>query len=103
MIDTGASVNCIDFGLADALQLPTTDVRPMQGATGRRDVPVYLAEINLPQYNLHWTGEIYGTELRRIGSEHGALLGRQFLSHFRLIYDGPAGTFTLLSPDGFER
>ena len=48
LIDTGASDSCIDSGVAESLNLPAIDNRPVSGAHGSQYVNVYMAQIYIP-------------------------------------------------------
>lgn len=95
MIDTGASVTCIDDGAAQKLGLPVIDVVQMASAShDATDKNVYPALI-----------EFLGTPIK-INSERtmGAsleiqglivLLGRDVLQRFTIFYNGIAGEMTI--------
>ncbi len=46
---------------------------------------------------LDWTvhGSFAGVHLRAGGTPHYALMGRTFLRHFTMVYDGKTGAVTL--------
>ena len=95
LIDTGALTSCIDADLASALDLIVVDRQWVSGAGGSLEVNVYAAQIVIP--SLPWViyGELAGVNLLAGGQRHSALIGRTFLRHQRLVYDGRTGTVTL--------
>lgn len=91
LIDTGASVNCIDERLAIDLRLPIVGQRVASGIGGSGSVPLYLAQIHVPLLQLNQFGRIAGVKLAEGGQRHAVLLGRDFLRQFRMTYDGRSG------------
>lgn len=94
LIDTGASATCIDDALAQQLQLPVIDVVNMTSAshasTQQNIYPVLIEvmggiRINVPR--------AMGANLAP--QNLAALIGRDFLQHCTLFYNGPAGAITL--------
>ena len=95
LIDTGASVTCVDDTLAQQLGLPAIDVVQMMSAShAATQQNVYPIEI-----------EIVGSAIRinvprAIGAALAAqgivaLIGRDFLQHCTLFYNGITGAITL--------
>ena len=95
LVDTGALESCIDSELALTLNLPIVDRQAVAGVHGRGDVNMHLAQIYVPA--LDWTvhGSFAGVYLRAGGTPHYALMGRTFLRHFTMVYDGKTGAVTL--------
>jgi predicted aspartyl protease len=95
LIDTGASTTCIDDAIARQLQLPVIDVVQMSSAshasTQQNVYPVKIElvgsgiDINVPQ--------AIGAALSAQGIV--ALIGRDFLQHCTLFYNGITGQITL--------
>lgn len=94
LIDTGASSTCIDDATAQQLQLPVVDVVNMTSAshasTQQNIYPVLIEvaggiRINVPR--------AMGANLAPQGLV--ALIGRDFLQHCTLFYNGPSGLITL--------
>ncbi len=81
LIDTGASVSCIDSGVAMDMQL------------------MHLAQIHAPDLQFTFYGAFAGVDLAAGGERHTALVGRDFLSHFHMTYDGSTGQVTLIDPN----
>ena len=95
LIDTGASVTCIDEEAARELQLPAVDVVTMASATDpstRRNVyPIQIEVIGFP---------IRLQALRAVGAELKIqdlllLIGRDVLQVCTLFYNGFTGEITL--------
>lgn len=95
LVDTGALDSCIDSDLAVTLKLPIVDRQSVAGAHGRGDVNMHLAQIYVPA--LGWTvyGKFAGVHLIAGGQPHYALIGRTFLRHFTMVYEGKTGVVTL--------
>lgn len=88
LIDTGASESCIDSDLAIALNLPMVDQSEAAGVHGRLPVNLHVAQIHIPSLQHTEFGLFAGVHLREGGQPHHALLGRSFLRHFVMIYNG---------------
>jgi hypothetical protein len=97
LVDTGASISCIDNILAVQLALPVIDRRPIAGAHGRGDANLYFAQVHVPSLKFTIYGEFVGVDLQAGGQRHRALIGRSFLMHFKMIYDGRTGIVTISS------
>jgi predicted aspartyl protease len=91
LIDTGAGESCIDSQVAERLKLPLIDREQRVGAFGGKEVDVYLAQIHVPSLAMTIYGRFAAVELIMSGQPYEALLGRTFLRHVRLIYDGIQG------------
>jgi hypothetical protein len=96
LVDTGATECCIDSALAGQLALPVVDRRSVSGVHGPQEVSMHLAQIHVPSLNFTVWGMFAGVDLQGGGIEHRALIGRTFLNHFTMIYDGTTGDVTLL-------
>jgi hypothetical protein len=97
LVDTGATESCIDNLLAAQLNLPVVDKRMTAGAHGAKEVNVHLAQVYIPSLNFTITGAFAGVGLREGGQAHSALIGRTFLRHFKMTYDGPSGGVEITS------
>lgn len=95
LVDTGASINCIDNGLAIQLKLPIFDRQKIGGVGGLHEVNMYLAQVHVPALNSIIYGGFAGVDLVASGQMHSALIGRTFLAHFTMVYEGRTGTVTL--------
>lgn len=95
LIDTGASVTCIDDAAAQKLGLPVIDVANIASASH--------ASTQQNVYPMHM--EITGADIgigspRTVGAPLAAqgllvLIGRDVLAHCMLVYNGATGSFTL--------
>ena len=99
LVDTGATESCIDGALAVQLNLPLVDRRHVAGVHGSLEVNVYLAQIHVPSLNKTMYGAFTGVHLRAGGQVHQALMGRTFLQHFTMHYDGRTGQVVITGPD----
>lgn len=95
LIDTGATQNCIDSMLAARLGLPVIDRKKVSGVNGEMEVNVHLAQVHVPQLGRTISGRFFGVHLHAGGQQHSALIGRDFLRHVRMVYDGVTGKVTL--------
>lgn len=95
LIDTGATQSCIDSGVAGALQLPIVDRQRVSGVGGVLEVNMHLAQIHIPELNLNIIGSFAGVELAAGGQPHIVLIGRTFLQHVTLLYEGTTGKVTI--------
>jgi hypothetical protein len=96
-VDTGAAESCIDNLLAAQLNLPIVDRRTLSGSSGKHEVNVYLAQVHIPSLPFTIWGAFAGVNLKAGGQVHGALIGRTFLSRFKMEYNGSTGDVTLTS------
>jgi len=99
LIDTGASMSCVCFPIAEQLQLMRIGAVTFRGVEGARtpnrsaeQAPIFGAMMQIPA--LGWRNEV-----RLVGVQpdpnHIAILGRDILSAFRLEYNGPSQTLRL--------
>lgn len=94
VIDTEASVTCIDRDAAAALALPVIDVVTMQSASHTVQTNVY--PIHFETVGFSFETEIPGAMSASLKAQDLVLLiGRDVLAHGVLIYNGLTGTFTL--------
>jgi hypothetical protein len=91
LIDTGARESCIDSAVAQNLGLTIFDRRPVVGVTGVLETDFYLAQVHVPALRFTLHGWFAGVPLAACGFTHKAILGRSFLSYFKLSYDGQTG------------
>jgi len=97
LVDTGATTSCIDSQLAASLSLPVIDRRQYGGAGGLHTADIYLAQIHVPALTQTIYGEFAGVNLADGFQQHQALIGRTFLFHYTMIYNGTTGDVTLLN------
>ena len=95
LVDTGAGTTCIDARLAIALNLPVINQRIVSGVHGEGMVNIHPAQIYVPALSVSFSGAFAGAHLIGGGQPHYALIGRDFLRHFRLTYDGRTGAVSL--------
>ncbi len=93
LIDTGASLSCIDDTLAQDLGLPLIDRVPSGGVHGVADLNLYLGYIVIPAMGISQAGEFIGANMA--GQSHQALIGRSWLKDMIMIYDGRSGSVKL--------
>ena len=95
LVDTGATESCIDSDLARVLRLPIVDRQAIAGVHGAYETNVCLAQIHVPELGFTMYGRFAAVHLAAGGLPHSALLGRTFLQHFTMTYDGAKGTVTI--------
>lgn len=91
LVDTGAQECCIDSGLAMQINLPIVDRRPISGAHGRHEVNIHMAQMYFPAFKITMLGNFAAVDLIAGGQAHYALIGRTFLQHVSMTYDGKSG------------
>src|SRR5713101_1378616 len=99
LVDTGAGKSYIDNAIAVALGLPIVDKETVSGSSGSHQVDVYLAQIHVPGLAFTIWGRFGGVNLIAGGQTHAALIGRTFLQHITMQYNGLTGRVTLTKPD----
>lgn len=92
LIDTGASISAIDFSVITSLQISPIGVINIGTAGGSVQTNLYPARFILLDLEIE-LGRVIGANLRQFNII--ALIGRDMLSRFLMIYHGPAGRFTL--------
>lgn len=95
LVDTGATESCIDSLLATQLNLPVVDRRTVSGVHGSKEVSMHLAQIHIPSLGRTIYGMFAAVDLVAGGQIHKALIGRTFLQHLTMVYEGPTGSVTL--------
>ena len=92
LIDTGATVSCIDEKLAKKLKLPVIDRRYVGGVSGRKKHNVYMAHMIVPSLGAESKDAFLGVDL---SAYQPVLLGRDFLANTIFTYNGPFRRITL--------
>jgi hypothetical protein len=99
LVDTGAGESCIDSILAAQLNLPIVDKRMVSGVHGAQEVNMHLAQVRVPSLSINILGAFAAVHLAAGGQPHRALIGRTFLRHFTMVYEGTTGTVAISSVD----
>jgi len=87
LIDTGASVICLDGRVATRLGLVAINRKPMQVADGSQVMAsVYMAEMTIAGLGFKEWVEIYALPMARPSPR--VLLGRSFLRNYMVTYNG---------------
>ena len=92
LVDSGASISAVDLSVISSLQISPVGVATISTAAGSVQRDLYPARFILP----HLVAEfetVIGADLRPQGLV--ALIGREFLSRFLMIYHGNAGRVIL--------
>lgn len=95
LVDTGATESCIDSLLASQLNLPIVDRRMVSGVHGSKEVSIHLAQIHVPSLGRTIVGAFAAVDLVAGGQIHKALIGRTFLQHVTMVYEGLSGKVTI--------
>ena len=95
LVDTGATESSIDSDLAASLDLPFVGMEDFAGIDGSSAKPMHLAQIHIPSLGFSIYGMFAAIELSEGGQIHRVLLGRTFLRHFKLIFEGRSGDVTI--------
>jgi predicted aspartyl protease len=98
LVDTGAIYSFIDDDLANKLGLPIVNQQTVSGSNGQHLVNMYLGHIFVPSLHFTITGQFGGVHLVAGGQRHNAILGRTFLMHFTMTYNGLTGEVELHAP-----
>lgn len=92
LVDTGAQESALDVELANSLNLPILERRLIAGAGGLFESTVYLAQIYIPELDFTIVGPFDSANLATSGQPYYALIGRTFLRHFNMTYEGQTGS-----------
>jgi len=102
LIDTGATRSAVDDGVIQALGVQPTGVVNVGTAAGMQQQSVYSARFTFPGSKLPTIefAQLTGVNLRGHVVPHVnvpliALIGRDLLSRFIMVYNGPHATVTL--------
>jgi len=91
LVDTGASASCIDRRLCAQAGLPAVDQLQLAGVFGPEATTAHVGKIRVPSLGLEAFGKFAAVDLQGGGQPHFALLGRDFLSLCKMMYDGQSG------------
>ena len=95
LVDTGATESCVDAALARELNMPLVGRRIVAGIGGGTPVDYFLGQIYVAGLGQTIYGHLAGAHLRTGGQPCYALIGRTFLQHLTLHYEGRTGNVTL--------
>ncbi|MFC3077410.1 hypothetical protein ACFODL_04840 [Phenylobacterium terrae] len=98
LIDTGAGADCIDDALARSLGLPVHDIGEISGVGGRHRAYIYTARTYVPGLDRLLFQPFTGVRLQEGEQWHRVILGRAFLRHYRVTYDGLTGQVEIAEP-----
>lgn len=92
IVDTGASVVCMDRRIAVRLGLTAINRKPMQLADGAIvDATGYAARLIVPELSFDDEFEVFGVQMEHPSSR--VLIGRSFLRRYNVNYNGPLERF----------
>jgi predicted aspartyl protease len=101
LIDTGATDIVISTDLANRLGLRYIDSTQLQGVGGGfLDCDIYTGQIEVPELNFKKIVRLHAVKWKQ--DSHTILLGRAFLCHFMLNYDGPREMFHFTTPTDWQ-
>jgi hypothetical protein len=95
LVDTGASKTCVDAAIVAGLGVSPINKVQVQTPSGSASQYTYPVRMSFPGTPL--PGIEFSSVLGSVLAAQGiiGLLGRDVLTHFVLIYNGPAGMFSL--------
>lgn len=94
IIDTGASVICVDSRIVKRLGLIASKRKPVQMADGRFETAtIYPARMSIPALGFDDFVEVYAIEMKSERPISRVLIGRSFLKDYIVNYDGPRERF----------
>ena len=91
LVDTGAQETALDAELAASLNLPVVERRQIAGAGGLFETTLYMAQIYIPELDFTIIGPFDSAKLAAGGQPYHAIIGRTFLRHFNMNYNGRTG------------
>jgi hypothetical protein len=92
LIDSGASISAIDLSVVSALQISPMGVATILTPAGPAKQNLFPARFELPRLRIDISA-VLGVDVKPQGII--ALIGRDILSRFLMIYHGPGGRVTL--------
>ena len=98
LIDTGASRSCIDTGRIQGLNLNPVGVVDVTTANGPTRQEVFQARLVIPQSTITAEGAFIGADLTGQDVNNQpliALIGRDLLRNWHLVYNGTLGVITI--------
>jgi predicted aspartyl protease len=95
LIDTGASITAVDERVLRTLGLSPTGVTQVATPGGEVQQAVYACDIAFPGTPIPTLpfNSVIGSQLEGLG--YSALIGRDVLRFFQLVYNGAEGLWTL--------
>lgn len=95
LIDTGASITAVDQAVLQDLGLTPISVSQVATPGGQVQQPVYACEMTFPGTPIPLLpfNAVIGSQIRVLG--YSALIGRDVLRAFQLVYNGAEGFWTL--------
>ncbi|MCY4548965.1 MAG: hypothetical protein OXC28_11405 [Defluviicoccus sp.] len=94
LVDTGASITCIDRDVAVQAGLAVVDSGPMHSATHANEiVPIYAGRLMISGLCAVDANRAYGASLAPQGLV--ALVGRDILAQCQFTYNGVDGSFSI--------
>ena len=98
IIDTGASIICIDNRIAMRLGLTASNRKPVQMADGRQFMsPVYAVRMTVPVLEFDDVVQVCGVQMEFPSTR--VLIGRSFLKDYIINYNGPKELFEFHETD----
>lgn len=95
LIDTGASITAVEGAVLQTLGLSPTGFAPIATPGGTVQQPVYACDMEFPGTPIPVVpfNFVIGSQVAGLG--YAALIGRDVLTHFQLVYNGVEGLWTL--------
>jgi hypothetical protein len=100
IIDTGASVICVDSRIVKRLGLVASGKKPVQMADGRLETStIYTARMAIPALGFDDLVQVYALKMQSAAPISRVLIGRSFLRDYIVNYDGPRERFEFHETD----
>jgi predicted aspartyl protease len=98
IIDTGASVICVDSRVTKRLGLTASNKKQVQMADGRQETStIYTARMIISALGFDDLVQVYAIDMEFPSTR--VLIGRSFLSNYIVNYDGPREKFEFHETD----
>lgn len=94
MVDSGASITCINMGAAQQMDIPQVSSTQLGGVGGMTTAPIYAVALTLPEYGV----SVDPVQIAGVGNPLPGvdmLIGRDLLRLLEFDYQGSQGAFTI--------
>lgn len=98
IIDSGATVTCVDHRIIDSLGIKPTGKTMSVGIGGTEEALIVACSLQIREHNF-WSPHVRCHDLKKVAKGLVALIGRDLLRGMVFHYDGRAGTAYLDLPD----
>jgi hypothetical protein len=110
LVDTGADRTVVERRIAEGMGLSPIRFHPMVGVNQKPELyPVFLISLQFcveddhGKVHTHFDAEVIGMNPPPVSKPYAGLIGRDFLRHFHVIYNGPKGKVELHLSSGVAK